>query len=180
MKKMMLALLATAAFAGITAQAEPIRTGNDPLWECALTFQAKGGGFQVLVGHFELAGPGKISCVNAEGTTEVLPVRVTMGASPLALNVAIGAFKVAGVATGIGVATGPKALLGKYALANAQAAFIIGAGGSVALHGGAEALTVNVGVNLLQGFGVQAGLNKLTITAADSDDDDSSDDAQLQ
>jgi hypothetical protein len=180
MKNLMLALVATVAFAGIARadaapvqepQSQPqddaIRTSHDPLWTCNMTFKAKGGGFQIIVGKFELNGPGVIRCVDIQGHRENLNVNVRLGASPVALNVAMGGMKIYGTATGIGLARGPRGLLGKYALADAQASFFLGAGGSVALHGGREAVTVNVGVDLIEGVGFQAGLNKLTITAAD-------------
>ncbi len=164
MKKTMLALVAaTLAFAGSSAFAGP--KIEKPLWDCALTFKAAGGGIQVIVGHFALSGPGEISCVDIAGNTEVLPVTVTIKAAPVAANVALGYFQMQGLATGVGVATGPAALLGNYVTVSAEGALVLGAAANLSLKGGREALTMDLGVGLTEGFGVQLGLNQLTITA---------------
>ena len=167
MKKAILGLLMAVISTGIKAEASEINELKQPLFECALTFKAQGGGIQFIVGSFKLKGRGKIHCVDIAGNKQEMNVKVTMGGSPVAPNIAIGTFKVAGVASGIGVATGPEALLGTYYTAGGRAAFIIGAGTNLAVHGGAEALTLNLGVSLEKGVGLQVGLNRMRIEAAE-------------
>lgn len=164
MKKTMFALIAvtiasicSSAFAGSQIQ--------KPLWDCALTFNASGGGVQILIGHFSLSGPGEISCIDIAGNTEVLPVKVTLAAATLAANVAVGYFKMQGLATGIGVAAGPHALLGKYVTASAEGALILGGAVNLSVKGGAEAITMDIGVGVTEGLGIQLGLNQLKIEA---------------
>lgn len=168
MKKSVIAVLAALSLTSVVAQAAKNEERVEkPLWECALSFKAEGGGLQVIIGSFKLSGPGTISCVDVAGNTQQMKVKVTMGGSPIAANVAVGHFKVAGVATGIGLATNPEALLGKYYTAGGQVALLAGAGANFAVHGGAEAVTLNVGVSLARGAGLQLGVNKMRITAAE-------------
>jgi len=163
MKKSMFALVSTVlAFTGGSAFATTPHI-EKPIWDCALIFKASGAGVQVLVGHFSLTGPGQVRCVDIAGNTQILPVQVTISAAPLAANVAMGFFEMQGVATGLGVATGPKALLGNYTVVGAEGALVVGAGANLSVHGGAEAVTMNLGVALTEGFGVQLGLNQMTI-----------------
>ncbi len=165
MKATILTILAAASL--ITSQAFAGNRVEKPVWQCALSFQAKGGGLQVIVGKFELSGPGKVSCVDVAGNTQKMDVKVTLGGSPVALNVGFGKFEIAGVATGIGVSTTPEALMGKYYVANAQAALLAGAGASFSVHaadrGEDEALTLNVGVSMAKGTGLQLGVTKMKI-----------------
>jgi hypothetical protein len=162
MKKWLLAILAMGTMASFSANADV----QKPVWDCALTFTAKGGGAQLIIGKFEMTGPGNIRCVDVAGNTEVLPVRVLMGGALVAANVAVGYFHLAGVASGIGVASGPQALLGNYVIVGAQAGLIVGAGANFSIHGGAEAVTLNLGVNVLSGLGAQVGVTGVRIVAA--------------
>lgn len=161
MKNTILTLIAALAFTGITANAS--NKIEKPIWDCSLTFHAKGGGIQLILGSFNLSGPGKIRCIDIAGNQQDMDVKVSLGARPVALNIAIGKMQLAGIATGIGVASGPEALLGTYYTASANAAVLLGVGANMSLHGGAEAVTLNLGVNLVQGAGFQMGLNRLTI-----------------
>ncbi len=164
MKNIMFALAAaTIALAGSSAFAGPKL--EQPLWTCALTFSAAGGGFQVLIGHYKMSGPGEINCVDIAGNTEKLPVTVSFGTSPVAANLALAQFQMVGLATGIGVATGPQALLGKYYTVSAQGAFAVGASANLAVRGGAEVATLNVGLGLIAGAGAQLGFTKMRIEA---------------
>jgi hypothetical protein len=162
MKKLFLTLVALGTLAAFSAHAEV----NKPVWDCALTFTAKGGGVQVIVGKFQLSGPGNIRCVDVAGNTQVLPVRVIMGGSWLAPSVGAGYLHLAGVASGIGVAHGPQALLGRYVVAGAQVGIIVGAGANFSVHGGNEAVTLNLGVNVTRGLGAQVGITGVRILAA--------------
>lgn len=163
MKKIVLALVAslslgTQAFAGTISQ---------PLWDCALTFHSVGGGIQFLVGEFRMSGKGTVRCVDIAGNVENLKVQVTLGGPLLAANVAVGIFAMQGIATGIGVATGPQALLGTYYTLGSQAADLIGTGTNISLHGGAEAVNMNLGAQLVEGLGFQVGINRVRIRARD-------------
>lgn len=137
---------------------------QEPVWSCAMTFEAKGGGAIVLVGYYEMNGTGRISCVDVAGNEEIIPIRVQLGGLPIQPNVGVGYFHIAGVASGIGVATDPRALLGHYVTLSAQAGVIVGAGGNIAVRGGRDALTLNLGVEVLHGFGAQLGVNQLIIS----------------
>jgi hypothetical protein len=164
MKKVLVTMMAALTMVGFVAQADDNKL-EAPLWECALTFSAQGGGLQIILGKFELSGPGKVSCVDIAGNTQVMKVKVTLGGDTLAPNVAFGRFKVAGVATGIGLASNPEALLGKYYTASAHGALLAGAGANFAVHGRNEAVTMNVGISLAKGAGLQLGINKMRIKA---------------
>lgn len=161
MKKMIMGLVMLSSFVGFSAMASG--QIEKPLWQCGLTFKAQGGGVQFIVGSFKMRGPGTIRCVDIAGNTQVMDVKVTLGGRPLAANVALGKFRIAGLATGLGVATGPEALLGRYYTVGAQGAVLVGAGANMAFHGGAEAVTLNLGVALEKGLGVQVGLNRMMI-----------------
>ncbi len=166
MKRIVFGLMMIVGIAGVTAKASDGNELKQPFFDCALTFKAQGGGIQLVVGSFKLQGPGKIRCVDIAGNTQEIDVKVTFGGKHLAPNLAIGRFHLAGVATGIGVASGPEALLGTYYTAGGRAAFIVGAGANLAVHGGAEALTMNLGLSLERGVGLQLGLNRMKIEAA--------------
>ena len=90
MKKMIASVFAVVALGFMTsaAQAAPAEIRR-PLWDCALTFRAQGAGLQIIVGSYELQGPGEISCLDVEGNREVLPVTVTLGGEHLAARFAV-------------------------------------------------------------------------------------------
>ncbi|MCB0350119.1 MAG: hypothetical protein KDD38_02980 [Bdellovibrionales bacterium] len=165
MKNLTIALLSVITLMGVTAKAE--NRIEKPLWDCALTFEAEGRGLQVIIGKFKMTGEGTVSCIDIAGNTQQMKVKVTMGGKPIALNVALGHLKLAGVATGIGLAAGPEALLGKYYVANVEASLLRGAGAHFAVRGGQEAVTLNLGLSLARGAGFQAGITKMKIEAAE-------------
>ncbi|MGZ3651192.1 MAG: hypothetical protein ACXVB9_06005 [Bdellovibrionota bacterium] len=135
---------------------------------CGMSFEAEGGGVQILVGDFVMKGRGVIKCTDVQGHETRMPVNVQIGGkSPVALKVAMGWFKVAGVGTGVGYAKSPQDLLGHYLTVNAEGAFLVGAGAKVAMHlkRNADAATLNVGIQGEEGFGFNVGFNSLTITA---------------
>lgn len=135
-----------------------------PLWNCAMTFDVKGGGVQFFVGYFKLAGKGQLTCVDVAGNVEKHDLKVTMGGKPLALNVAVAPkLHIRGVATGIGLATSPMDLEGKYLAANANAAVLGGAGATLSLRGTKNMVSMNVSLALVTGLGFNAGINKIKI-----------------
>lgn len=159
----MLALMLTLALSSTFAHAGEIQA---PLWDCTLTFKAKGGGFHLLIGKFQLTGPGRIVCADVAGNVEEIPVIVKMGGAPVALKLAVGRMKVAGIATGIGIAGSPEALLGDYVVAGVQGAFIGGAGAQLALHAADRAVTLNAAVQAVAGLGVNVGIDTFEIIDA--------------
>lgn len=166
MKKAILSLVMMVVSVASTAKAENNTNElKQPFYECALTFKAQGGGVQLIVGSYKLTGRGTIHCVDIAGNEQNVDVKVTLGGPHIAPNLAIGKFRVAGIASGIGVAAGPEALLGTYYTVGGRAAVIVGAGAAAAVHGGREALTMNLAMSLERGLGIQAGFNKMTIEA---------------
>lgn len=163
MKKLIVALFTFGILAAASAHADV----QQPVWQCALTFTASGGGVQIIVGEFRMSGPGKISCVDVAGNTQVMPVTVIMGGSVVAANAGIGYFKLAGAASGIGVASGPQDLLGGYVNAGAEVGVIVGGGANLSLHGGHSAVTLNLGLNVLAGLGLQVGITGVEIASAE-------------
>ncbi len=163
MKKMNLfAALMVLALGSSFAKADV----QEPLWNCAMTFEAEGGGIQLLVGHFELEGPGRIVCTDIAGNTEEIPVNVRLGGTPLALKFAVGKMKVAGLATGIGIAGSPEALLGGYVVGGVQGAVGVGAGAQLALHAAERAITLNAAVQAVGGLGLNVGFDYFEVTDA--------------
>ena len=139
---------------------------QSPLYNCALTFEAAGGGFQLLIGYFKLKGQGTLRCADVTGNTQDFPVRVRLGGSPLAARLAVVPYmRIQGVSTGIGLAGAPQTLFGHYAVANASAALIVGGTANLALHGTRSALTLNVGVGVTEGLGAEIGLSDFEIEA---------------
>ncbi len=156
-----LALVAGLGFVSNNAHA----LVKDPVWACKLSFDAKGGGLQILVGHYELSGPGSIDCVDASGNIANVPVTVTFGGAPVSLRFAAGMFEMTGIATGIGVAGNPASLLGDYFVVDANAAVVGGAGATVGFHGATNAATLNVGIKAIKGVGFSIGLSRMTLSA---------------
>ena len=157
-------LIAVASLAGFSARADENRV-EKPLWDCALTFQAEGGGIQILVGYYKLEGTGHVRCVDIAGNKQVIPVKVTLGGSPIAPTIAVGHFRVVGLASGVGLATRPEALLGKYYTVGARAGVVLGAGAQLAVRGGSESVTLNLALNVLEGIGLEVGFNKFKLEA---------------
>lgn len=152
-----MALTLSASFA--QAQIE------EPIWNCSVTFDIKGGGLKLLIGHYKLDGYGYLSCVDVMGNTEEYPVYVTMGGTPVSLGLGIGHLRLVGVATGIGIAGQPTDVLGSYLVAGARGALVIGGGADLALHATNSALTLNASVQAVSGLGANIGLDYLTIEA---------------
>ncbi len=163
MKAFQLALvaLATMMVAG-TASA----TVQEPIWGCNLAFAAKGGGFKVIVGKYELKGKGNITCMDVLGNVETIPVDIKIG-TDFSPSVGIGVMKIAGLATGVGYVASPSDLLGTYVIAGAQGALVLGVGVDVALYGKTnKAVTLNGSVQLTSGLGFNVGLDKMVVSRA--------------
>jgi hypothetical protein len=158
------ALFAVLAMMGLSSMANA--DVKAPLWDCALSFSAQGGGLQIGIGSFELSGPGQIACVDIAGNTQSIPVQVRVGGAPVSLKIAFGEMTLFGLAKGIGVAGQPSDLIGTYFVAGAQGAVAAGVGAELALHGSQNALTLNLGAQLVSGLGLNVGLDQVEIIDA--------------
>lgn len=167
MKKMLLSVFTVSAlvFTATAARAASPEV-SQPVWNCALTFDAQGGGFQFFVGDFRLRGPGLIRCMDIAGNSEVIPVTVQLGGKPLAAQIAVApSMELKGVATGIGLNSSPESLLGHYLVASFDGAFgILGGGAVVGVHGARNALDFDLSLQYAKGLGVQAGFSTLEIS----------------
>ncbi|MBK7962043.1 MAG: hypothetical protein IPK04_13085 [Bdellovibrionales bacterium] len=137
-------------------------------WNCNLTWQAQGGGLQIIVGMFKLKGTGTAVCSNATGEIRELPFNVTMGGQPLSPSVSIGVMKVNAGATIYGVEGQPESLFGKYATLGGQLALIGGVGAGVAtefLDDRDHKLSVNM--ELVRGLGASVGVRVLKLESAE-------------
>lgn len=134
-----------------------------PLWNCNLAFDIQGGGLKVLVGSFVLQGEGRISCMDVVGNTEDIPVYVRMGGAPVSLGIGIGQLRLAGLASGIGIAGSPTDLLGTYMVAGVRGSLLRGAGADIALQATHRSFTLNASVQAVSGVGANIGLDYLTI-----------------
>jgi hypothetical protein len=158
-------LLAMAVVIG--ASASVVAHADAMPLACELAFTAKGGGAQIIVGHFKMKGTGTIKCFNSDGLVETLPVNVTLGGRPIGLRAAVGCLNVAGIATGVGITTSSEALYGRYLVAGGQAAVVVGAGAQAALHATKGSLTLNGSLQLLSGLGFNVGISSLKIEKAE-------------
>ena len=166
MKKLNFLLAAAALlFSTQIAQAQNNDQVQTPVYTCSLSFDVQGGGIRVFVGSFKLKGPGQITCVDFMGNTEVIPVKVSIGAAPLAFSIGIGRMHVLGFASGIGLAGQPSDLLGHYLVGSVRGSLLVGAGADLALHAADRALTLNAAVQAVSGAGVSIGFDHLTISA---------------
>ncbi len=157
-------LLALCAVTGVArAEDQDLRTAPAI---CGMSFEAKGGGLQILVGEFKLVGEGVIKCREFNGSESVMPVDIQIGGrSPVALKIAAGYLEVYGLATGIGFAKSPEGLAGRYLTVDADAAVGLGAGVAVSLHlKRDDAATINLNLQVARGLGLDVGFNSLTIS----------------
>ena len=166
MNKFLASMMMMAALVGVNSASAQARL-QEPLWTCGLELEVSGMDVQILVGYSRLEGAGKISCVDIAGNTEVLPVKVSMGTPVLFPRLAFApSITIHGVATGIGLASGgPSALLGNYLVVDARLAVGAGLGGSLALLGQQNAVTINLGIQGVDGFGVAVGGTFVTLEA---------------
>lgn len=159
MKKLLIAL---ATMVSMQAFAQ------SPLWTCGMEFDAEGKGLQLIVGKYEVKGQGNLSCISLAGEEVEVPIKVSIDSTPVALRVAFGALTAKGVSAEIALfANNPEDLLGNYLVARAEAAVIGGVGAFVATHADFPALVLNVGLEFTQGFGVNLGIEKMTIELAE-------------
>lgn len=173
MKK--LAVILALSFVGMFANAETTQlqpTGGDMhaaggAWVCGLAFKGTSKGIKVIVGHFKTVAYGTLSCKGV-GQKYSQNVKIEIGHHWIGATAGIGYFKLAGVSSEISLFnSSPEVLLGKYAVAQGEAAIIGGVGAFTAVKVGLPQLAFNVSVQLLKGIGVQVGIDKLKISAID-------------
>jgi len=137
-------------------------------WVCGLAFKGTSKGVKVIVGHFKTVAYGTITCKGVPGKHYSRDVKITIGHHWIGPTAGIGYFKLAGVSSEISLLNcSPEDLLGKYKVAQGEAAIIGGVGAFTAVKVGLPQLAFNVSVQLLKGIGVQVGIDKLTISALD-------------
>ncbi|MNL39516.1 hypothetical protein D3C87_1618000 [compost metagenome] len=79
-----------------------------------------------------------------------------------------GKFRVYGVAKEISLLnSSPEKLLGKYLVAQSEAAVIVGAGAFTAVKVGFPQLAVEVSLQFLKGFGAQVGIEGMKVQAVE-------------
>ena len=132
---------------------------------CNLEFQVHGRDIQFLLGYSKLNGSGHIWCVDASGVREELPVKVTIGTPVFFPRVSFApSLTVRGAATGINILKGgAQVLLGKYDTVDLRIAAGGGVGTSLALSGQDNGLTITLGLQDVEGFGIAVGGTIVTI-----------------
>lgn len=139
------------------AQAAP------PAWNCNMTFDVSGAGLQFIVGYFELSGTGYMTCIDAERSVVVTPIKVALGGSPLAARAAIVPYmRVHGGASNVGLPEALDDIYGTYAVVDARGSFIVGGGVNATLKN-PNGVTFRISLDVASGFGVEAGLDSLRI-----------------
>ncbi|MGZ3769284.1 MAG: hypothetical protein ACXVCP_01945 [Bdellovibrio sp.] len=150
----------------IQVPANEIAPLASPAWVCGLSFTGTSKGIKVLFGHFTTTAYGHLHCKGIFGGNFHRNVMVTIGHHWFSPSVGIGYFKFAGIATEISLFNcSPEAILGKYKIAEADAAVIAGAGTFTAVKVGLPQLAVAVSLKLLLGIGFDAGIDKMRIDA---------------
>ncbi len=138
------------------------------VWACGLKFSGTSHGLKVIVGHFKTVGHGTLSCKSVFGESYSRHVNVTIGHHWIGPTAGIGYFKLRGVSSEISLLNhSPNAILGNYLVAQGEAAIVGGVGAFTAVKVGMPQLAVNISLQLLKGFGVQVGIDRLSITAAE-------------
>ena len=157
----MLVASSFSAFANTHVQGE---TGLG--WVCGLTFEGTSKGVQFFIGSFQTQATGKISCLNNEGRQEVRPVMITMTNRKFAPAIGAGYFEFKGMSGQISLLNAsPDVLFGDYYIAQAQAAWALGASVMTATKLDTPQLAIQIGIQANEGIGLHIGLNKMTISA---------------
>ncbi|MEK2646332.1 hypothetical protein [Bdellovibrio sp. BCCA] len=173
MKK--LAVILALSLAGVFAHAESADSQvqgdvsiNGRAWACGLAFKGTSKGLKVIVGHFSTVAYGTLTCKGLLNKHYSQNVKITIGHHWLGPTVGAGYFKLAGVSSEISLFnSSPSVILGKYKVAQGEAAIIGGVGAFTAVKVGLPQLAFNISLQLLKGVGVQVGIDKLRIEAVD-------------
>ncbi|MFS4458710.1 hypothetical protein [Bdellovibrio sp. HCB2-146] len=134
-------------------------------WTCGVKFTGTSKGFKIIIGSFKTVAYGTLKCVGLK-RTYTQKVKVEIGHHWIGPTAGIGYFKLAGKALEISLLNAdPSVILGKYLVAQGEAAIIGGVGAFTAVKVGLPQLALNVSLQLLKGFGVQVGIDKMRISA---------------
>lgn len=130
------------------------------LYTCSVSFRANGQGIYIVGGYTHIPGSGEITCLDLlTGARERIPIRVT--ASGPGIGLGYTSLSLSGVATGIGLTTGPESLLGNYVQLRANAAVGLGVGAGTGLKFSKGAVLIDVQVDFQSGIG--AGIDLLVV-----------------
>ncbi len=157
----LLPLLAAASMSGAMIAPTPVKAEvSSLLFTCNLSFQASGKSIYLGVGFTDVYGKGQISCYDyGTGATQHIPIKITARGPGAGLGVT--GLAISGGATGIGLAKGPEALLGRYVAVRGGAAAGVGVGAAVALRLSNGAATIDASIQAQGGLG--AGVDLLWI-----------------
>lgn len=156
----MMVVSSMSAFANTHVQGE---TGAG--WLCGLTFEGTSKGIQFFIGSFQTQATGKLSCLNEEGREVVRPVMITMTNRKFAPAIGAGYFEFKGVSGQISLLNDdPAVLFGDYYIAQAQAAWALGASVMTATKLDTPQLALQLSIQANKGVGLHVGLNKMTIS----------------
>jgi hypothetical protein len=132
-----------------------------------MAFSGQSEGFQIFLGHFKTEASGTLNCVDGIGGTYSQDITVTMQTCALSATIGAGSFKIAGLSTEISLLDqSPEVLFGHYLVAQGQASIFAGAGAFTAVRVAPPQVALNVSVQLLTGFGLELGVQKMTIAPA--------------
>jgi hypothetical protein len=160
MKKLILSAIVTMMMS-LTTQASDALI---PAWACNINFKAHAQGFQVILGKFSVKGHGVLRCVSPFEEVRTIPVRINLSTKFFAPRVALGKFDIYGETAQIGLfANEPEDLLGTYIVAQGQGALIAGAGAMTAVRATIPHLSLQVSVQFVKGFGLNAGITTMTV-----------------
>lgn len=135
-----------------------------PAWTCNLTFKAHAVGIQVIIGAFSVKGVGTLNCISPFKEIRTIPVSINMSSKYLTPRVSMGSFDIYGEALQINLfSNNPEDLLGTYLIAQGQGTVIAGAGALAAARVSFPHLSMNVSVQFVRGFGINAGFSRMTI-----------------
>lgn len=174
MKKLILflAIGLTGAFAQANTEmpsaGDEMNVSGNRLWGCGLTFKGTSKGVKLIVGHFKTVAYGTLKCKSIKGTHYSRDVSITIGHHWIGATAGVGYFKLVGASSEISLFnSSPEVILGKYLVAQGEAAIVGGVGAFTAVKVGLPQLAFNISLQLLHGLGVQVGIDKLTIAAID-------------
>lgn len=158
--KSLLSIAALTFAIGSTAEA-------NEKWNCNMQFEAKGGGIQLVIGHYEMQGTGTLNCTSSENEQRAIPVQVKMGGKFFQPKIAFGYMKTKGTAQILGLDAAPETVLGKYHVLNAEAAVLAGLGANVGLElKNDHDFKLQLGLQVVKGLGLAVGVETIQISAA--------------
>ena len=162
MKKIIGALAQVTLLVGFTLQglsafaAEEVTTNY--LFNCNLSFSAKGKSVYLGLGYTETDGTGTLSCFDfVTGVTEHIPLKVSVRGVGVGLGVT--GYTISGGAINLGINKEPESLLGTYLKTSANAALGFGAEAGSTLRFTLGKGSINIGVEVSGRSGLGAGVD---------------------